>query len=229
MPYDYSGMRAFVLLIAVLAACDSPVQSAPSKPTAPAPTKANAPKPEPKKPDAKPTKPMDDKQATPTVTARARQHANTLSLDVTFTNRLAEPVYAYEKNVTMKKGGIHQRVDRPTVERAINPGAADVILGRSSPDAIEVRSVPVPSYQAVEPGKSITYSFQLAWPLTSFHPQGETLPIQNIESLNVSVEYLTGKPAWRALTTAPGEPVIQSPQTHTPVLSAAITISVEKE
>jgi len=172
---------------------------------------------------------MDDKQATPTVTARARQHANTLSLDVTFTNRLSEPVYAYEKNVAMKKGGIHQRVDRPTVERATSPGIADVILGRSSPDAIEVRSVPVPSYQAVEPGKSVTYSFQLAWPLTSFHPQGETLPIQNIESLHVSVEYMTGKPTWRALATAPGEPVIQSPQTHTPVFSAVITIKVEKE
>jgi hypothetical protein len=218
-------MRALVLL-GILAACDSPVQSAPSKPATPEPSKSNPPKPAPKKPDANP---MDDKQAGPTVTARARQRANTLALDVTFTNRLSEPVYAYEKNVAMKRGGIHHRVDRPTVERATKPGVADVILGRSSPDAIEVRSVPVPSYQAVEPGTSVTYSFQLAWPLTSFHPQGETLPIQDIENLHVSVEYLTGKPAWRALATAPGEPAIQSPQAHTPVLNAATTIHVEKE
>jgi hypothetical protein len=218
-----SLMRALVFL-AALAACDSPVQSAPSKPAPPEPTTST--KPEPRKSGAQP---MDDKQATPTVTARARQRANTLALEVTFTNRLSEPVYAYEKNVAMKRGGIHRRVERPTVERATTPSVADVILGRSSPDAIEVRSVPKPSYRVVEPGKTVTYSYQLAWPLTSFHPQGETLPIHNIEKLNVSVEYLTGKPAWRELATEKGEPAIQSPQTHTPVLNVATTIPIEKE
>lgn len=215
-----------LVVLGVLVGCDAPVQSAPSKPTT-EPTKALPTKQAPR-PDAKPM-PTNDKQAVPSVTAHARLRDKTVVLEVTFTNRLAEAVFAYEKNVTLKRGGVHQRVERPTVERGIKPGVADVVLGRSSPDAIEVRSVPVPTYQRVEAGASVTYSFQLAWPLTSFHPQGETLPIRDIESLRVSVEYMTGTPTWRALTTAPGETTIQSPQGHTPVLQAEATIRIERE
>lgn len=126
-----------------------------------------------------------------------------LKLSYTVHNHSAEKVYLLDQMVALRGGAYVAQPDGIVVQ-AGGAGTVDFVRGYVDPGHPVQVQYP-PAARGLEPGKSLTGSAEVAWPLHAQHPYGRLPPLPaGAKSATLRIGYVSGQVQWQSYPLATG-------------------------